>query len=466
MVSAICQATYLLSGFSYLQPFIKCLIDYMRFFLSFCVAASLWCASCNNSAGSGAATPKEDSVVLTDKPAPAPAAAVAADTSTAFINTTDSLFTLVPHPIHLQKGIDLNLGVPEGYQISIAYEGLNRLRFLEKSPDGRLFATDMYDVSDNKKGKVYVFANWDDSTHRFKNIYTYLSGLHNPNQVAFYHYKGRDIIYIAETGRLGYYEYHAGDTAATGAYTQVASFPDYGLSYKYGGWHLTRSLAFHKGRLYVSVGSSCNACIEQEAVRATVISMKPDGSDQQFFARGLRNSVGIQWVGNQLWATSMVRDLIGADKPEDLFQRVDSGRVYHWPYYYQLNGALYPDQAMHDTARQHGLPVPPPPPPAFCGFKAHSAPLGFDYFDGFGDARFNHAFLVALHGSTTVSRQRGNAIVKVLGGNNYTDVVNGFLEGKEEKDRKGRPCDVMMQDATSFFFTDDYNGVLYYVWKE
>jgi glucose/arabinose dehydrogenase len=253
---------------------------------------------------------------------------------------------------------------------------------------------------------------------------------------------------------------------ATGAPTVIATFPDYGLSYKYGGWHLTRSLSFHGGRLYVSVGSSCNACIEKEPVRATVMSMNPDGSDVQPYASGLRNSVGIKWIGNQLWVTSMGRDLIGADKPEDLFQRVDSGTVYNWPYYYQFKGVLYPDEKLQDTARQQGRRVPLPPPPAFCGFKAHSAPLGFDYFRGFDDARLNNAFLVALHGSTTVSRQRGNAIVKVMGGNNYVDVVNGFLNGKEEKDRKGRPCDVLMENEKAFFFTDDYNGVLYYVWKE
>lgn len=443
----------------------------MRFFLPFYVATIVWASSCNNSAGGSAGlhgdSASSDAGVASGKPARAAVAAtVAQDTSTAFINTADSPLALVSHPIHLQKGVDLDLDIPGGYDISVAYEGLNRLRFLRMSPDGRLFATDMFDISDNKKGKVYIFEDWDAEAHRFKKIYTYLSGLHNPNQVAFYRYKGRDLIYIAETGRLGYYAYHAGDTAAAGDYTQIASFPDYGLSYKYGGWHLTRSVDFHNGRLYVSVGSSCNACIEKEAVRATIMSMNPDGSDQQFFATGLRNSVGIKWVDNQLWVTSMGRDLIGADKPEDLFQRIDSGGVYNWPYYYELKGVLYSDEKMQDTARQRGLRVPPPPRPAFCGFRAHSAPLGFDYFRKFDDARFNNAFLVALHGSTTVSRQRGNAIVKVTGANSYTDVVSGFLRGKEEKDRKGRPCDVMMRDGKSFFFTDDYNGVLYFVWRE
>ena len=53
----------------------------------------------------------------------------------------------------------------------------------------------------------------------------------------------------------------------------IATFPDYGLDYKYGGWHLTRSLSFHNKKLFVSVGSSCNACIEKEDVRASIIEM-------------------------------------------------------------------------------------------------------------------------------------------------------------------------------------------------
>ncbi|HEY4149289.1 MAG TPA: hypothetical protein VGM41_10185 [Chitinophagaceae bacterium] len=441
----------------------------MRFILPLCIAGVSFFVACNNNAPSS--TPvKEDTIAATSppaaKPAPLRSEAVLPDSSTAFINSSDSAFVLLPHPIHLKSGLSLSLNIPEGYNISVAAEGLNRLRFMSKSPDGRLFATDMHDINDNRKGRLYVFDGWDDSTHRFKKVYTYLDSLHNPNQVAFYHYKGRDLIYVAETGRLGYYEYHAGDTVAAGKPVVIAEFPDYGLSYKYGGWHLTRSLAFHEGRLYVSVGSSCNACIETENVRATVLSMNPDGSDKKFFATGLRNSVGIKWVGNQLWVTCMGRDLIGPDKPEDLFLRVDSGVVYNWPYYVPYEGRYLPDQKMQDTARMRHIPVPPPPPVAFCGFKAHSAPLGFDYFKGFEDARLDRAFLVALHGSTTVSRQRGNAIVKIIGGNRYTDVVNGFLTGKEEKDRKGRPCDVLMVDHRSFFFTDDYKGVLYYVWRE
>jgi len=73
--------------------------------------------------------------------------------------------------------------------------------------------------------------------------------------------------------------------------------------------------------------------------------------------------------------------------------------------------------------------------------------------------------LVCLHGSTSVWRQRGNSVVKVGKGNKYTEIVWGFLSGKTEAERYGRPCDILMKDKRSFFFTDDHNGVLYYVWK-
>jgi glucose/arabinose dehydrogenase len=377
----------------------------------------------------------------------------------------DAAIGLESYPIHLQKGVDLDLSVPKGYAINVAFEGLRRLRFLTKSPDGRLFATDMFNTSDNKRGRVYIFSDWDSAGGQFRRVITFKDSLHNPNQVAFYGDGDRDYIYISETGVLTRWLYHAGDTVVSGRPDTVTTFPDYGLSYKYGGWHLTRSLAFHDGKLYVSVGSSCNACIEKEDIRASVVEMNPDGSGQVSYATGLRNSVGIQWLGDKLWVTSMGRDLLGPDKPEDLFQQVERGGFYGWPYYFQYQDSIYADTAMQRMAHDQQVSIPAKPPVAFCGFKAHSAPLGFAWFRGFDDSLLNDHALVCLHGSTTVARQRGNAIVRITRQGSYAPVVDGFLNGRTSADRKGRPCDVLQADSRSFFFTDDLNGVLYYVRK-
>jgi len=370
---------------------------------------------------------------------------------------------LVEQPVYLKNKFFFNLKVPAGYKISVAIEGLHRPRFFSISPDGRLFVTDLYNQSDNQRGRVLILENWNENEKKFDKVTTYLHGLNNPNQVAFYTKGNQHFIYVAETGKLSFFEYRFGDTTPPSPAKIIASFPDYGLDYKYGGWHLTRSLAFHNSKLYVSVGSSCNACIEKEEVRATIIEMNPDGSGQRYYARGLRNSVGIKWIRDELWVTSMGRDLIGPDKPEDLFLNVRDNGYYGWPFYFQYKKNIYPDLQLTDSVRAAFVKRPALAP---WGLKAHTAPLGFDYFSNFADTVFNNSFFVALHGSTSVWRQRGNAIVQLLPGGKYREVVTGFLQGKTEDKRFGRPCDVIKWDDHSFFITDDKRGVVYYVWKE
>lgn len=365
--------------------------------------------------------------------------------------------------IQLKNNLRFTLQVPASYKIAVAAEGLNRPRFFTKSPDGRLFVTDMYDRTDNKKGRVYILENWNVSTHKFDKITTFMDNLHNPNQVGFYTVGNQSYIYIAETHQLSYYKYNAGDNKPSGTATVIATFPDYGLSYKYGGWHLTRSIAFHAGKLYVSVGSSCDACIEKEEIRATITEMDPNGANKKFYARGLRNAVAIKWVNDQLWATNMGRDNRGPDKPEEQLLAVQSGGFYGWPYYFQYKKQVIADEAFKDSVKPAWVKKPLL---AKWGIQAHSAPLGFDYFTHFKDSLLNNSFITALHGSTSVWRQRGNAVVQMLSNGKYREIVTGFLQGKTEDKRFGRPCDVLQWDDHSFFITDDKNGVVYYVWKE
>ena len=96
----------------------------------------------------------------------------------------------------------------------------------------------------------------------------------------------RHYLYVATTDKLLRYPFNDWSKMDLGEPEVLDSFPSYGLSYKYGGWHLTRSIAFSNDRkkLYVSVGSSCNACIEQEEVRATIIEMDPDGKNKRIYA--------------------------------------------------------------------------------------------------------------------------------------------------------------------------------------
>jgi glucose/arabinose dehydrogenase len=381
------------------------------------------------------------------------------------LNTNEAPIPLFPHPVSLKKGVKLTLNMPEGFDVSVAYEGLGRPRFLTLSPDNRYFFLDMWNRSDNKRCKVHILEDWDETEHRFKTIKTYLEGLHNANQVAFYTDKGVDYIYVTESGKLTRYPYKKGDDKPSGEGQVILKMPNTGVGYKYGGWHMTRSLAFHNDKLYVSIGSGCNACVEKEEIRSTIMQMNPDGSEAKYYARGVRNAVGMKWIGEKLWVTNMGRDQIGPDVPEDMMHTIEEGQYYGFPFYYQFRGKILADKQFKDSLRPSFVKEPPV---AFCGFKAHSAPLGFDYFKDFDNAALKNSFLVALHGSNMTSRNRGYSVVKVNGTNSYTDVITGFLppNSKEETDRLGRPCDVMMRDKKSFFVTDDMNGVVYYFWKK
>jgi glucose/arabinose dehydrogenase len=349
----------------------------------------------------------------------------------------------------LRDGARFTLQIPSGMTLTPAAQGLGRARFMARSPDGRLFVPDMADLSDNRRGSVWVLDRCDPETGRFASVSRFLRGLRNPNSVGFYSdAEGRHWFYLALTDRLVRYAYAAGDAAPTGEPQTLATFPDYGLGYKHGGWHLTRTIAFGgDGKLYVSVGSRCNACEEKEPVRACVLQMNPDGSGQRIFARGLRNAVGLRWLAGRLVATNMGADHLGNDRPAETLYALEDGKNYGWPYCYEFGGRSRADPEFNPhESRMSAAGVPRP----LATFPAHSAPLGLESYDG--------DVVVALHGSSDKKLGRGYRICRVDADGTVEDFVTGFLEGEQVL---GRPCDVMQWDDRTILFTDDHRGVLY-----
>ena len=367
---------------------------------------------------------------------------------------------LVPHEINLKSGKTFNLNLPADYEIIPAAEGLKRVRFFAKSPDGRIFVTDMLDLSDNRKGTVYILDDWNAETGKFGKVTPYLTNLRNPNSVGFYtDENGQDWLYLAETDKLTRRKFTRGETESRAKPQTLATFPDYGLSYKYGGWHLTRTIAFSPaGKLYVSVGSSCNACKEKEAVRAAILEMNADGSGQRIFAKGLRNAVDLKWIGKFLFATNQGADHLGLNKPDETFYAIKDGADYGWASCYQSNGRIFADPQYPRKQGCRNVPA------SYAYFPAHSSALGFDYFDeATSDETIKNSFLVALHGSTDKTIRHGYKIVIVRKGEKLQDFVSGFLQGEKVV---GRPCGIMKLNEDSFLFTDDFSGIIYYVRKK
>ena len=378
----------------------------------------------------------------------------------------------MPHRISLANGKTFDLNLPEGFEIKVAAQGLKRVRFMAKSPDGRIFVTDMYNLADNSKGVVYILDEFDSASKSFRKVTPYLTGLRNPNSIAFYtDREGVDWFYLAQTQSLLRYKYSAGENKPAGQPEVLATFPDYGLSYKYGGWHLTRTIVVGgNDKIYVSVGSSCNACEEKEEVRASVLEMDPDGKNQRHFAHGLRNAVGLRWVKDRLVATNMGSDHLGDHKPADTMYVLKDGTNYGWPYCYQSGVGRFGDKQLNPGGTKMNCRKVPV---AFAAFDAHSSPLGFDYFDALrmgtvskaGDGSpLRDSFLVALHGSTKKSLSHGYRVVRLHENRKPSEPPEDFIDGfLAAGDVHGRPVDILSFGTDGFLLTDDFAGVVYYV---
>jgi glucose/arabinose dehydrogenase len=400
---------------------------------------------------------------------------------------------LLSHTLTVAPGKIITLSLPAPFTIEVTATGLHRPRFFAESPDHRIFVTDMYDLSDNNRGAIYILTGWNPQTHTFSGRTAYLDHLHNPNNLAFYTDPAthQTWLYTALTDRLLRYKYAPGDNAPTSAPEVLAQFPAYGLNYKYGGWHLTRTVAFatlHGAtKLFVTVGSSCNACNEKEPVRAALLSMEPDGQHQQILARGLRNAVDLEFIpaldGGALFATNMGDDQLGDKAPEDTFFELDSNshpvgpdQNYGWPTCYFENGTAHPDPTVTHPDPLHPVFPPPPegPPPqqidctrvpaAYTTFAAHSSPLGLAFFDA-TNSELHNSFLVALHGAGHPRIGTGYRVVRFTPVSRHPqNFILGFLIQQDGKPVvQGRPCGILQTGPDAFLLTDDHDGAIYFI---
>ncbi|MEE8109449.1 MAG: sorbosone dehydrogenase family protein, partial [bacterium] len=224
------------------------------------------------------------------------------------------------------------------------------------------------------------------------------------------------------------------------------------------GGHWTRTVRFGPdGKLYVSIGSSCNICIEQDGRRAAIVRYEPDGVGERIFARGLRNSVGIAWHPGtgEMWAVDNGRDWLGDNLPPEEINIVREGRHYGWPYCY---GDRIPDAKYN----RKDFCASKTETPAF-KMQAHSAPLGLTFYNGkMFPAEYRGDLFIAFHGSWNRTVPTGYKVmrVKIKDGKpaGIEDFAAGWLEGFTVH---GRPTDVIVGPDGALFVSDDKMDRIY-----
>ena len=86
------------------------------------------------------------------------------------------------------------------------------------------------------------------------------------------------------------------------------------------------------GRLYLGSGSTCDVCREQDRRSGAILSFRPDGSDLQVVARGLRNPFGLVFhPDGRLFVSDNARDDLGDEEPAETIVVVRKGANYGWP---------------------------------------------------------------------------------------------------------------------------------------
>lgn len=343
-----------------------------------------------------------------------------------------------------ESDVGRRLRVPEGFEISL-YALVPGARMLVATPRGDLL------VSLPRAGRVALLERDRDDDGRPDGARDLLSERARPHGLAL---SPDGWLYVGEADSVARVRFDAATGQLAGEpETIVTGLPE-------GGNHWSRNVGIGPdGMLYVTAGSSCNVCEEQDEKRAAMMRYAADGSGYELYARGLRNAVDFAWRpgSGELYATDNGRDLLGDDFPPCELNLVVRGGDYGWPV---ANGDRVPDPDFGAGQEQR---IAASIPPAF-SFPPHNAPLGIAFLSHPAQPRSHQgAALVALHGSWNRSRKDGYKVVALHwdagGGIRSDDFVTGFLVDEQVF---GRPVDVVESPVDgTIFVSDDYGGAIY-----
>ena len=323
------------------------------------------------------------------------------------------------------------LSLPEGYRASVFAEGLDGPRFMAVSPDGILF------VAERGADRVTALPD-DDGDGVADGAVEVGIGYGGAHDIEF----GVDgSLLVAGTTTL--FRVTLDDGLHDGGREVVVD----GLPT---GGHATKTVEIlPDGDLLLSIGSSCDACLEADERRAAVALVTPDGQ-QRIYMRGLRNAVGV-WVDEatgRAWATNMGRDRLGDDRPPETLYELLDGADAGWPRCHA--GELIDPEFGIGADTCAGVADPA------ATFPAHMAPLAL--------VAWEDHLVIAFHGSWNSSQKVGYALwwLPWNGGpaGDASPFATGFLP-PADADALGRPAGLAVGADGALYVSDDKAGFIY-----
>ena len=320
------------------------------------------------------------------------------------------------------------IAVPSGFGANVYFLGLSNPTSIAVSGEGTVYVSE-------QDGAIAALTD-DDSDGTADSVRLYARGFVAP--LGLLHHE--DILYVSHRGGVTALTDFNGDGQVDDIEAIVSDLPV--------GIHQNNGLALGPdGKLYLTLGSTCNACRERSELSASVLRLNPDGSDVGVFSSGLRNVYDIAFhpEDGTLFGADNGRDELELHVPEELNLLVDGGN-YGWPDCWgdgqgsSCEGTLPPIVEMEERSSANGLL----------------------FYTGsmFPEEYANDLFIVQW-GSHL--RDTGRKIVRVeleKDGESYTAEVSDFALGID------RPLDAAQASDGSLLVADHGSGAIYRIyWK-
>lgn len=345
------------------------------------------------------------------------------------------------------------LSLPDGFSINVYRTGLGEARMLG------VHGPHLY-VTQPEQGNVLLLLDEnEDGVAEAQSVVA--SGLPQIHGIAFHD----DDVFLADVNSV--YRASIAEDGTFGTLTEIISdLPD-------GGQHPRRTLAVGPDELlYISVGSSCDACPEDNPEHASLLRSTLAGQDattRTLFAEGLRNTIGFGFhpTTDELWGMDQGSDWRGNDLPPEELNAIVQGAHYGWPYCYGNRNIDTVIQDPPDQTKQ-----------AFCAAstaptllnQAHQSPIGMAFYTGASfPARYQNGAFVAFHGSWNRRPATGYRVAFIPFDAGVPTAIEDFVSGFLIDDGAatfGRPAGIAVAEDGALLFTDDTNGIVYRVQYE
>lgn len=338
-----------------------------------------------------------------------------------------------------------DLHLPSGFGISLYASGLQGARHMAVSPEGILL------VARRRTNEVVALP--DANKDGVAEPEVILTGLTNAHSLAF-----KDgFLYIATTPAVMRVKWEKGRPVG-----QPESFAE--LPNSTPALHVSRTIRVGPdGRLYVSIGSSCNVCLEPDARRTTIQVFARDSARLEPFAIGLRNAIGFDWdpATRRMYSTDAGQDGGGSGFPPDELDLVEGGKHYGYPFFVGAN-------LVNDVPELKGVAptvtAKDAVPPALA-LPPHATGIDLRFYTGTQfPAAYRGAMFVTLHGSSTIPEKIGYKVVRVVMKDGRPVELEDFITGwVKDGVVSGRPAGLITGADGALYLSDDNRGFVYRV---